>query len=175
MFDMNSLPVPGGINVAGALWVGVSAFALGPVVADRTIENSGWHKMCQSDLRRSTAMQAPKPQSKPDIACGDIMKLLGNGADSFCNQGVDAIFDLLMIDPLAAQKERARKMEAERLARIAALSPSRCDCAARVVGADRVSWGLYAGSARLIGGPQNLQSTLTQALHSPACALRGEG
>ena len=173
MFDVNSLPIPGGIFVAGITWAVISGVALGPLVADRTIENSGWQSMCQTKLRNSVAARVPKVQSRPNIACGDIMKIFGNGADSFCNQGGDAVFNLLTIDPLAGQRDQLRRREAARLARIAELAPSRCSCAASLVRADRLTWGLFAGSARFIGGPQNLQSNLTQALHSPACSRLG--
>lgn len=174
MFDLNSLPIPGGVIVAGVTWTLVAGFALGPVVANRTIEQTGWHVTCKNDLRGSVAAQVPQARSKPRIACGDVMKIFGNGANQFCSQGGNAIFDLLAIDPLAAQKEQLRRRNAARLARITKLAPSRCSCAAAIVGADRLKWGLYAGSARLIGGPQNLQSDLTQALHSPSCSLHGE-
>ncbi len=170
MFDMNSLPIPGGIIVAGVTWAVISGFAIGPFVAQRSIEISDWQAICQSGLRRSAVVQAPERQSMPDITCGDIMNIFGNGADSFCNQGGNALFDLLKIDPLAGQKEQLRRREIARLARIAELAPSRCSCAASVVGADRLKWGLYAGSARLFGGPKNLQSDLKQALYSSACS-----
>jgi len=175
MFDMNSLPISGGIIVAGITWAAVSGFVLGPVVAERTIGNSGWHRACQHGLRADIASQRPQPAPKPDISCNRLLGAIGNGADQFCDHGGDLLFDLLSIDPLAGQKEQARRLKTERLSRIAALAPSRCSCAASVVGAERVAWGLHAGSARLAGGPQNLSTDLTQALHSPACALRVEG
>ena len=175
MFDLNSLPISGGAFAAGITSVVLFGFVLGPIVADRTIENSGWHKTCETNLRSSVAAQNPKSQSRPKIACGDVMKIFGmvGGAEQLCNQGGNAIFDLMMIDPLAQQKERLRKRQAARLARIADQAPSRCSCASSVVGADRMSWGLFAGSARQFGGPKNLQADLTQALHSPGCARLG--
>ena len=175
MFDLNSLPISGGVIVAGITWAAISAFALGPVVADRTIENSGWHKTCETNLRSSIAARIPKPQSTPKITCGDIAKIFGmaGDADQLCEQGGNAIFDLMMIDPLAGQKEQMRKRQAARLAQIADQAPSRCSCASSFVASDRLSWGLFAGSARQLGGPKNLQAKLTQALHSPECARLG--
>lgn len=172
--DFSTLPISGGIIVAGALWAGVSAFALGPLVADRMTEISGWSASCEAMLDNSVASQTPPPPPRPSVGCNELMGLFGNGADQLCGQGGDTIFNLLTIDPLAAQKEAARERERARLARVAELAPSRCSCAARVVGADRVRWGLYAGSARLIGGSDDLLADLTQALHSPACDFRGE-
>lgn len=173
MFDFNSLPIPGGVFVAGITWATLSAFVLGPVVADRTIDNTGWHKICERDLRASAVSQIPKAQSKPDIRCKDIANIFGPDATQLCELGGNTLFDIITIDPLAAQKEQARQLEADRLSRITALAPSACSCAASSVSADRLSWGLFAGSARLIGGPKYLQADLTQALHAPACARLG--
>lgn len=176
MLDMSNIPISGGMMMAGALWAGVSAFALGPLVASRTIDNMGWFTTCETDLRGGLAAQAPTPpKAQPQIGCKELMGVFGKGADQLCDQGAGTLLDLLTIDPLAGQKEQARRIETARLARIAELAPSRCSCAARVVGADRLSWGLYAGSARLISAPDDLSSALTQALHSPACAFAKEG
>jgi len=173
--DISTLPISGGIIVAGALWAGVSAFALGPLVADRMTEVSGWNASCEAMLDNSATSQTPPPQTRPSVGCNELMGLFGEGAGQLCGQGGDTIFNLLTIDPLAAQKEAARQRERARLDRIAKLAPSRCSCAAKLVGADRVRWGLYAGSARLIGGSDGLMADLTQALHSPICDFRGEG
>lgn len=175
MFDINPLPISGDIVVAGIAWAALSGFVLGPVVAERTIANSDWHQTCEQDLRANVEAQIPQTEVKPDISCNQLMGAIGNGADELCNHGGDLLFDLLSIDPLAGQKEQARRLETERLSRIAELTPSRCSCAAAVVGADRLTWGLHAGSARLAGGPQDLSADLTKALHSPACAMRVEG
>ena len=172
--DFSILPISGGVFVAGALWAGVSAFAFGPLVADRMTEISGWSASCEATLESNILSQTPPAQTRPSVGCNELMGLFGNGADQLCGQGGDALFKLLTINPLAEQKEAARQRERARLARIAELAPSRCSCAAKLVGADRVRWGLYAGSARLIGRSDDLLADLTQALHSPACVLRGE-
>jgi len=176
MFDMNSLPISGGVVAAGIAWAALAGFVLGPVVTDRTIDKMGWFTTCETELRGGLAAQAPTPpKAQPQIGCKELMGIFGNGAHQLCDQGAGPLFELLTIDPLAGQKEQARQMETARLARIAELAPSRCSCAARVVGADRLTWGLYAGSARLISAPDDLSSALTQALHSPACAFAKEG
>lgn len=175
MFDINSLPISGGIVVTGITWAALSGFVLGPVVADRTITNSQWHQTCEQGLRAGVAAQRPQVEVRPDISCNRLMGAIGNGADQLCDHGGDLLLNLLSIDPLAGQKEQAHRLETERLSRIAALTPSRCSCAASVVAADRLTWGLHAGSARLVSGPQDLSSDLTQALHSPVCVMRVEG
>ena len=172
--DFSTLPISGGIIVAGALWAGVSAFALGPLVINRMTELSGWSASCEAMLDDHATSQTPPPPPRPSVGCNELMDLFGEGADQLCGQGGDTIFNLLTIDPLAAQKEAAGERERARLDRITELAPSRCSCAAKLVGADRVRWGLYAGSARLIGGSDDLLVDLTQALHSPACDFRGE-
>lgn len=175
MFDMISIPISGGVVAAGIAWAALAGFVLGPVIADRTISNSGWHLTCEQDLRASVISQRPQAVTGPDISCDTLMGVLGGGADQLCDQGGDLLFDLLSIDPLAGQKEQARRVEAERLSRIAELAPSRCSCASSLVTADRLEWGLYAGSARLIGGPDDLSAALIEALHTPSCARLGEG
>lgn len=175
MFDINSLPISGGIITAGIFWAVFSGFVLGDVVAERTISNSGWEASCEQDLRAGIAAQRPQAETTtPNLSCGALMGVIGNGAGQLCDQGGNLLFDLMTIDPLAHQKEQMRQREELRLSRIADLAPSRCSCAASVVGADRLMWGLFAGTARLAGGPKNLRSDLTQALHSPACALKLE-
>ena len=175
MFDLNSLPVSGGILAAGFIWVLVACFALGPLVADRSIERSQWQQTCTAKLRNAIAERVPEVPARPSVTCTDVMGLFGNQADQFCRQGGNAIFDLLKIDPLAEQRKQARRLRAARLARLAKQAPSRCSCAATFVKSDRLMWGLYAGSARLIGGPQNLQTSLAQALHTPVCSQSAEG
>ncbi len=176
MFDLNSLPIPGGLLVAGLSWAVISGVVLAPIVAKRTIENTGWHQTCATNLRRSLAEQVPQKQSSPKLSCRDAMGILVPGMAHFCNDGAGKILDrLLKFDPLAQQKEMLREREAARIGRIAANAPSRCSCAASKVGADRWTWGVFAGSARFLGGPDDLNADLVQALHSPICARLGEG
>jgi len=175
MIDINTLPISGGILVAGIGWAVISGAVLGPLVADRTIQKSGWHQICERKIKQSLIEQRPQEQSTPKIECGSFMKIFGRGADQFCRQGGDELFDLMTIDPLAGQKERLRQQKAQRLERLAELAPTQCACAATVVKDDRLGWGLYAGTARIAGGPDNLNADLTRALYSPVCALKLEG
>ena len=175
MIDITSLPVSGGAFLGAVAWAGISAFALGPLVADRTIQKSNWPQICQSKLTASLRERMPTAQSRPTVRCDNVMSIFGPQARQFCSQGGDALVDLLMTDPLAAQKEQLRQRQVARLRSIAANAPSRCSCAATtVVKADRLSWGLYAGSARLLGGPSDLSADLTTALSSPTCQRLGE-
>jgi hypothetical protein len=175
MIDINTLPISGGIIFAGISWAVISGVVLGPLVADRTIEKSGWHQICERKIKQSLIEQRPQEQSTPKIECGSFMKILGYGSDQFCRQGGDELFDWMTIDPLAGQKERLRQQKAQRLERLAELAPTQCSCAAAVVKDDRLGWGLFAGTARLAGGSDNLNADLTRALHSPVCTLKLEG
>ena len=175
MFDLSPLPVSGGVIAAGLTSAALFGFVLGPLVADRTIQNSGWPEVCLADLREGTVDTQLQPEPAPSVNCKDLMGVFGQDADQLCDLGGNAFFDLLTLDPLAEQKEQARRWEAARVSRIAELAPSRCSCASSLVASDRLKWGSFAGSARLIGGPDDLNAELTQALHSPACARLGEG
>lgn len=55
-------------------------------------------------------------------------------------------------------------------------SPKSPRRAVDVVASDRLRWGIYAGSGRLLGkDTETLTSELTQALHQPVCTLKPEG
>ncbi|WP_386627503.1 hypothetical protein [Sulfitobacter geojensis] len=174
MFDLNSLPISGGVVVAGAVLAVVFGAGLGPLVADRTIAASGWTMTCESSLRSDQVSQSRDTSSAPDISCGDITDVIGNGSDALCNLGGDLLIDLMKLgtklDPQTAIRERA----ANRASRIAELAPTKCACAAKTVASDRWGWGLYAATGRLIGGPDDLNTDLTQALHGSACAMKLE-
>lgn len=174
MFELNSLPIPGGVIIAGITSAALFGFALGPLVADRTINKSGWHHTCVTDLQERTTAALPSNAPTPSINCSEMMGLFGQDANQLCDLGGNAFFLMLMLDPLAGQKEQVRRQATARLSRIAELAPSRCSCASSVVASERLSWGLYAGSARIVGGPNDLKAELTAALHSPTCARLGE-
>jgi len=174
MLDINSLNIPGGVIVAGIVVAAVFGVGLGPLVADRTIAASGWTATCEKRLKSNQSPQSKSTSEIPNISCGDITDAIGNGSDAVCDLGGNTLIDLLKLgtqfDPQAALRER----EATRAARIADLAPTKCACAAKTVASDRWSWGLYAATGRLIGGPTDINSDLTQALHSSACAMKLE-
>lgn len=174
MLDLSSLPISGGVILAGIAWAGISALALGPLVADRTIETSDWQQSCERKIQISIARQAPSVSTSPDISCRNVSQMMGSALSDFCQQGGDVLFELLTIDPLAGQKQHLRRQEQERLDRLAEQAPSRCSCASMVVSQDLITWGLYAGSARLLGGPDDLNADLHHALRSERCAKLGE-
>lgn len=175
MIDLNSLPIPAGALVAGAVWAGVSVLALGPLVAERTIDRSGWAIFCELNLRTVIIEQMPQRQTSQLRPCEESAGQFGQLGRDFCDLGGDILIDLLTIDPTAGAREAARRAAEERLNRLAEQASSRCSCAASQVAADRVSWGLHSGSARLLGGPDDLQANLMHALQAPHCASIGEG
>ncbi|NYI29317.1 hypothetical protein [Sulfitobacter geojensis] len=174
MFDLNSSAIPGGVVVAGVFVAVVFGAGLGPLIADRTIAASGWPVICETRLREGQVSQSHGTSSAPDISCGDITDAIGNGSEALCNLGGDLLIDLMKLgtklDPQTAIRERA----ANRASRIAELAPTKCACAAKTVASDRWGWGLYAATGRLMGGPDDLNADLTQALHGSACAMKLE-
>lgn len=175
MIDLNSLPIPAGALVAGAVWAGVSVLALGPLVAERTIDRSGWAIFCERNLRAAIVEQMPQRQNSQQLSCEESAGQFGQLGRDFCDLGGDILIDLLTIDPTAGAREAARRAEEDRLNRLAEQASSRCSCAASEVAADRVSWGLHAGSARLLGGPDDLQADLIHALQAPRCQSVSQG
>lgn len=181
--DINTFPISGRLLVTILLWGGVAAFALGPVVAKREIERTNWGEACVASLTTRIEARRPVKSEVPEVGCrefGQLMDgLLGRGAgQAMCSRDVaDAVegaIDLAQkLDPAAQAQDLARELAEQRSDQAAQLAPTRCSCAADVVASDRLRWGLYAGSGRLIGkDTETLMSDLTQALHLPACALK---
>ena len=171
--DINTLPISGGVLLTALGWAAISALVLGPLAAHRTIEATQWPAQCAAEVRSDIAAQAPP---RPlDLTCNAAVGLLndllnGDRAPGFgaplpprCGPlGELFVENIINADPHAAERQR--------LDRVAARAPSACACAADVVAGDRIRWGLYAGSARLLGGPRDIEADLTAALHGPHCA-----
>lgn len=184
--DMNTLPISKGFFAAALLWAGTSAFVLGPLVSTREIELSNWEEACAASLTAEIDIRPLVQSAVPEIGCRDIGQvmdgLMGSGIGrSFCSDEVGGLIDLTLdlarrIDPGLQAQEAARALADRRLVQASELAPTICGCASNVVASDRLRWGLYAGSGRLLGkGSDNLTTDLTQALHQPACALTPEG
>ena len=179
MGEMNTLPINGRVLIAGLIYASTTVFALGPLVAERSIEKSGWNNRCQSTLRADIAARRSPQQVIPALDCqslaetplvGTFMPELGE----FCDYYGNPDFGGLTTDLLRAQERTQREIEERRLARAAAQTDSRCECAAAVVAQDS-AWALHAGSLRLITptAVKKLDTELQQALYLPRCAERG--
>ena len=181
MFDLNSLPLSGGIIVAGAFWTGASVFALGPLVTERELIRDDWFATCEADLQSDLASQrttAPA-NAMPELDCNSTFGLLyGDQGEALCREYGNFSLPIPGLDALRDQERQVREAETRRINRAASQAGSRCACAASIYQSEhRLSLALYAGSGRLISPPQvrSRDAELARALSSPACTMNGEG
>ncbi|MDJ0826429.1 MAG: hypothetical protein QNJ16_13065 [Rhodobacter sp.] len=184
--DINTLPVSGQVLFGAAFWGAISALALGPMVADRSMKQLGWSQICETEIAAEIEAMKPVVRQTPKVGCETLLGIaeglvapsqrLGS-CDGAMGAFIDGLSDLAAeLDPVARAEEAAREAANRRLERSAERSETRCRCAASVVASDRLRWGLYAGSLRVFGkGTEALTADLTQALHQSACAMKPEG
>jgi hypothetical protein len=173
--DPTGWPIGGGILAAGFLYAGVSMFATGPIVGERTIAKSDWDAQCAAIIVRDIQSSQPDEPFVPDLTCQSLIApMLGREGEALCRAYGD---DLI---PFASQfRERQRQLHdlnQQRLSNAVADVSDRCSCAASYALEDkRVAFAIYAGSLRLIKPPavKNLASELRAALGAPQCALKG--
>ena len=174
-FDTSNMPISGSVILAAALYVGVSFFGTGQVIAKRTIESSDWGAMCQSALRVKISTRREPATIIPRTDCNSLLGGFMPELGALCNQYGNPDLSGGTTGMLREQEHQRREAENRRIALAASQTGSRCDCATSVVTQDRLNWALLAGSARLISPPavtDNLNSELTRALNSPYCAQR---
>jgi len=150
-------------------------FVMAPVVADRTIEKSGWGAMCQANLRAEISERRSPPQIIPNMDCQSIFGTLMPELGALCRKYGNPDFGGPASALLRQQERVQREFENRRLARAASKTGSRCDCASAVVSENR-AWALYAGSLRIISPSstgKNLKSELSRALNAPICSMKG--
>lgn len=149
MFDLQHLPLGGGLVLTAAGYAAISYLVTGPLIGERTIARSGWAQACPAALHAGAA-RATTPTPRQN--CRTIVGAMAQEFAPFC--------DLLAVVPPVEPAPRQT------------VSPqTRCACAASRTLDHRTAWALYAGSARLVTPPtiKALDSTLTQALHAPPC------
>ncbi|MEM8497843.1 MAG: hypothetical protein AAF542_07445 [Pseudomonadota bacterium] len=170
MFDTNNLPISGGLVIAGALYIGLSVFVLGPVVATRTIEKSDWQETCQSALVAEVEATRKAPKMIPRMDCQSLVGGFMPSLSQLCNQYGNPDFGGGTTALLQAQEKARRAMEDKRLALAKSKSANSCACAAALTAQD-TAWAIHAGSLRLMTPPPvaQLTGTLTTALQSPHC------
>ena len=175
-FDPQTLPVGGGVLVAGLIYAGASYFVTGPLIGERMIAKSDWSQSCEVSLAAQIETQRTPPKIIPKTDCSSLLGRWMPELNRLCQQYGNPDFGGPTVEVLRQQESQRQEAEARRLAQVAANSGSRCSCATAVfVEEQRVSLALYAGSGRLITPApiQNLKSSLTTALHAPLCALDG--
>ncbi|MCB1465481.1 MAG: hypothetical protein KDJ90_24365 [Nitratireductor sp.] len=171
MIGDTSLPAIGGIGIPIVAYALLSGFVTGPLVAERTIENSGWHAQCRQTLATEAEISRPASPAMPKLNCNSLMGLFGDDGNAICRDYGN--WSLPFADQIIAERNRIEELQSKRFAIAAAQSGTRCDCAAAVMTEEhRLVWGLHAGSIRIVTPPsvRNLQSGLVSALHSPWCA-----
>lgn len=171
-FNTSDLPISGGVLLAGVIYIGVSLFVTGPMVATRTIEKSDWKHVCNDGITSAIEAQRTPLKVIPRTDCrsllGGFMPELGNLCDQYGNPD----FGGSTAQVLREQERRRVEAEENRLAALASKSESACGCAASIVAQDR-GWALHAGTFRIVTPPsvKHLDSELHGALQSSHCAL----
>jgi hypothetical protein len=171
--DLQNPLASGGMAVAAAVYVGASLYVTGPLVAERTIERSGWQRTCQAHLSAAVTKDEPLPAFVPKLDCQAFLGWFGADGRAVCDAHGNPSFALPGFDQLEAQRRRLDQLRHEQLAARVAQSPSRCACAVTVtLERHRTDFALYAGSARLItpSAVRNLSSELQTSLRTPICA-----
>ncbi|NDW06483.1 hypothetical protein [Jiella pacifica] len=170
--DFSSLPISGGVLVAGAVWAGASAFVLGPLVAERSAERIGWYSDCEQRIAADIQTREPVPESEFTFQCGDLLGVLPGEQrrvlDLFGMGRACEAFDYAEI-----QKRRLAELKRQRIERAAAESGSRCACAvSHMTMTKRWNFAIAAGTARTVipASVANLRASLLESLASPACA-----
>ena len=172
MIDMMSLPVSGGLLAAGAVWVGLSGFVLGPVYTERSAEKIDWCEQCETQLVAEIKARRPLPSAEPRLGCDDVLTVLPKEYGKLMTLfGVDAACQL--VDQQNAHRQRVADLKRERVMQATEHTASQCACAiAHLIEDKRWSIALHAGTARLISPSitRDLKSSLMAAAKSPECA-----
>mgnify|MGYP001801537046 CR=1 FL=1 len=149
--ETNLLNAGGGIVVAGLIYAGVSMYATGPLILDRTIQKSGWLGRCERLIKIELASQsAHHATNTPTMRCRDAVGMLGPDMGRlFRHFGGDRA--CAMMDAKVAAARRLERLKREGFKAASSRARSRCDCAvSQAIDTNRSAVGLYAGSARLI-------------------------
>ena len=170
MFDNNPSWLSGGLAVSVVGYGLLSAFVIGPsVILPREVAKLNWDEQCKriviAELRQSELQEEFVPQiDYRDVARG----WLGRDADPLL-QLMEPLGQIM--DQANAQKERAMRLNEERLRRKVQAAGSRCNCAVSMLGEQRIEIGIYTGTGRLVTPPllKNLGSQLQTSLHSSRC------
>ncbi|MCQ0989585.1 hypothetical protein [Jiella marina] len=170
--DFSSIPISGGVLVAGALWAGASAYALGPLVAERSAEQIGWTADCEQRIAADIKTRQPAPEPGFAFQCGDLLGGLPGEQRQFLDMfGMGIACDAM--DRAQARKRHLAELKRQRIERAAAEAGSRCACAvSHMTMVKRWDFALAAGTARTVvpSSVTNLRASLLESLASPACA-----
>lgn len=170
--DTTTLPISGGAIVAGIVWAGVSAFALGPAIAERTAQKIGWTEDCANRVAQAIAAHMPEPDIGMSMNCDTLLPPMPREYRQLYDLfGMGMACDA--IDKANEQKRRLIENQRQRLENTAREADSKCACAvSHFTVSKRWDLALAAGTARLIvpGSVSNMRASLLESLASPACA-----
>ena len=178
MFGENgSLPVTGGVLLAGLLYAGASLFVTGPLVGERLAAKMDWPAQCARHIRAEIEAAEPDGPVLPRVGCQEMFGFLfGAEGARFCARHGEAFADNPINRTLDAAENTRRAAQQRRMDYAAGRAGSRCECAVTTMLENRrVPLALHAGSARLITPPsiRLLESDLVSSLNTPACAMKG--
>lgn len=172
MIDLQSLPVSGGVIVAGALWAGVSAFVLGPLVVERSAEKLQWVPICEREITLEIAANQPVGDLKPEVSCDQALGFMSKDHRRFFNLfGLDQA--CRAVDQANAKKRELQALREKRLAQTAQRAGAQCTCAVdHLIEEKRWSVALHAGTGRLVTPSvmRDLNSSLVTSARAPHCA-----
>ncbi len=174
--DANSLPLGGGIIIAGLLYAGVSVLITGQIVGERTINKTNWEPQCHAALKSEMIASEAAPAFTPKLDCNSILGLFGTEGKRICRKHGNPQFNFPLMDQINAQKQRVQALQQKRLSNAASKIGSRCGCAMSVtLEKNRIPWAIYAGSIRTVtpSNIKNVQFELETALRSPLCNMKG--
>lgn len=168
--EANSSWLSGGLAATLVGYGLLSAFVVGPsVVLPREAAKLNWSEQCKELVIAEVRQSEPQEETVPQIDYRDV-------ARGWFGRDADPLLQLMepfgqIMDQANAQKERARRLNEERLRRKVDAAGSRCDCAVSMLGEQRIEIGIYTGSGRLVTPPlfKNLASHLQTSLHSSRC------
>lgn len=171
-FDTHGLPLGGGAVIGVIVYVLLSLFVTGPLVAKRTIEMDGWEARCTATLS-NTVRRDHQGQLPPEVFnCRAIVGQFDPSSQELCG-----FLDMLTM-PIEAERRRVQRLAEERTNSALAGVGSACGCAVTLaIEEERMSFALHAGSLRTITPEpvSRLHATLDSAVRSPKCAFRGDG
>ncbi len=173
MIDFGNTPVGGGLILGLIGYATISAFIIGPLVGERTIEKSDWPQQCKAIIQTQLEADRPAPEFTPRLDCNSILGMLGAEGQQICSQYGNPEFILPMLDQLREFQQRKNSLQEKRLSLAVSQANSRCDCATSLtLEQRRIPLAIYAGTARIVTPPsiKNINSELVSALQSPRCA-----
>lgn len=164
-FDTHGSLLSGKAALACLVYIGASLYVSGPLIAERTIERSGWDTGCETAQEAYSSGREP---ALPSFDCHSLLGWLGPSGRELCDRHGTALLNLPALvrqtqfgthAPPDEQTERNR---------------SRCACAVNAtLEQNRTAFAVYAGSVRLItpAAVRNLRTALSSSLHSRTCTF----